>query len=44
MKSDAVKQGMQTAPQRSLFNALGLTQEELKLVSNAFDIYFLSLL
>ena len=29
MKSDAVKQGMQTAPQRSLFNALGLTQEEL---------------
>ena len=30
MKSDAVKQGMQTAPQRSLFNALGLTQEELK--------------
>lgn len=30
MKSDVVKQGMQTAPQRSLFNALGLTQEELK--------------
>ena len=30
MKSDAVKQGMQTAPQRSLFNALGLTEEELK--------------
>ena len=30
MKSDAVKQGMQTAPQRSLFNALGLTQEELE--------------
>ncbi|MCR5792452.1 MAG: dihydroxy-acid dehydratase [Lachnospiraceae bacterium] len=30
MKSDAVKKGMQTAPQRSLFNALGLTKEELE--------------
>ena len=30
MKSDAVKKGMQTAPQRSLFNALGLTAEELQ--------------
>lgn len=29
MKSDAVKKGMATAPQRSLFNALGLTEEEL---------------
>ena len=29
MKSDSVKLGMQTAPQRSLFNALGLTEEEL---------------
>ena len=29
MKSDAVKKGIQTAPQRSLFNALGLTEEEL---------------
>lgn len=29
MKSDVVKLGMQTAPQRSLFNALGLTEEEL---------------
>lgn len=29
MKSDVVKKGMQTAPQRSLFNALGLTEEEL---------------
>ena len=28
MKSDSVKKGMQTAPQRSLFNALGLTKEE----------------
>ena len=28
MKSDAVKKGMQTAPQRSLFNALGMTKEE----------------
>ena len=30
MKSDAVKKGMATAPQRSLFNALGLTEEELQ--------------
>ena len=29
MKSDAVKTGMQQAPHRSLFNALGLTEEEL---------------
>ncbi len=30
MKSDAVKSGMQQAPSRSLFNALGLTSEELQ--------------
>lgn len=30
MKSDVVTKGMQTAPQRSLFNALGLTEEELE--------------
>ena len=29
MKSDAVKKGMQQAPHRSLFNALGLTEEEM---------------
>ncbi len=29
MKSDAVTKGMQQAPHRSLFNALGLTREEL---------------
>ncbi len=29
MKSDAVKKGVQQAPHRSLFNALGLTKEEL---------------
>lgn len=29
MKSDAVTKGMQQAPHRSLFNALGLTEEEL---------------
>ena len=28
MKSDAVKKGLQQAPHRSLFNALGLTEEE----------------
>ena len=30
MKSDAVKKGVQQAPHRSLFNALGFTQEEMK--------------
>ena len=30
MKSDAVKKGIQQAPHRSLFNALGLTEEEMK--------------
>ena len=29
MKSDNVKKGMQQAPHRSLFNALGLTEEEI---------------
>ena len=29
MKSDAVKKGIQQAPHRSLFNALGMTEEEL---------------
>ena len=30
MKSDAVKTGVTQAPHRSLFNALGFTQEEMK--------------
>ncbi len=30
MKSDNVKKGMQQAPHRSLFNALGMTQEEME--------------
>lgn len=30
MKSDALKTGMQQAPHRSLFNALGMTEEEMK--------------
>ena len=30
MRSDAVKKGMQQAPHRSLFHALGLTEEEMK--------------
>ena len=30
MKSDAVRKGMQQAPHRSLFNALGMTEEEMK--------------
>ena len=29
MRSDTVKKGIQQAPHRSLFNALGLTEEEL---------------
>lgn len=29
MRSDTVKKGVQQAPHRSLFNALGMTQEEL---------------
>mgnify|MGYP000832610742 CR=1 FL=1 len=29
MRSDAVKTGTQQAPHRSLFNALGLTEEEM---------------
>ena len=36
MKSDAVKKGIQQAPHRSLFNALGLTKEEMVL---ALDLY-----
>ena len=30
MRSDNVKAGMQQAPHRSLFNALGFTEEEMK--------------
>ena len=30
MKSDAVKKGLQQAPHRSLFNALGFTEEEME--------------
>ncbi len=30
MKSDAVRKGIQQAPHRSLFNALGMTQEEMR--------------
>ncbi len=30
MKSDVITKGIQSAPQRSLFNALGLTEEELE--------------
>lgn len=30
MRSDTVKKGIQQAPHRSLFNALGLTEEELQ--------------
>ena len=30
MRSDAVKTGTQQAPHRSLFNALGMTKEEIE--------------
>lgn len=30
MRSDAVKKGMQQAPHRSLFHALGMTKEEME--------------
>ena len=30
MKSDSVKKGMQQAPHRSLFHALGMTEEEME--------------
>ena len=30
MRSDAVKTGSQQAPNRSLFNSLGLTKEEME--------------
>lgn len=30
MRSDAVTKGIQQAPHRSLFNALGLTKEEME--------------
>ena len=30
MRSDSVKTGSQQAPHRSLFNALGLTKEEMQ--------------
>ena len=30
MKSDSVKKGVQQAPHRSLFNALGFTKEEIE--------------
>ena len=32
MKSDNVRTGMQQAPHRSLFNALGFTEEEMKMM------------
>ena len=43
MRSDTVKKGVQQATHRSLFNALGMTQEERKtLLLNAADAAFLT--
>ena len=36
MKSDNVKAGMQQAPHRSLFNALGFTEEEITVCREIF--------
>ena len=33
MKSDSVKKGISTAPNRSLFKALGLTDEEMEQIA-----------
>ena len=42
MKSDAVRKGMQQAPHRSLFNALGMTEEEYFLwVENDFYLKYI---
>ena len=48
MRSDNVKAGMQQAPHRSLFNALGFTEEEMKkpmvgIVSSYNEINFSAL-
>mgnify|MGYP003301423687 CR=1 FL=1 len=37
MRSDNVKAGMQQAPHRSLFNALGFTEEEMKKAASELD-------
>ena len=37
MRSDAVRKGMQQAPHRSLFNALGMTEEEMNRLVKAMD-------
>ena len=36
MRSDTVKKGMQQAPHRSLFNALGLTEEEMEQTADRY--------
>ena len=41
MKSDSVKKGVQQAPHRSLFNALGFTKEEMdKPLVGLFDFLY----
>ena len=44
MRSDAVKKGMQTAPQRSLFNALGITEKELEKIYNYRNEFYKKLM
>ena len=38
MRSDAVKKGIAQAPQRSLMRALGLTEEEMKEISQIYIV------
>ena len=38
MKSDAVTKGIQQAPHRSLFNALGMTKEEKMCIRDSFSV------
>ena len=40
MRSDAVKTGTQQAPHRSLFNALGMTKDQLKSLAISFGSEF----
>ena len=38
MRSDTVKKGVQQAPHRSLFNALGMTEEELEQIKHSAKV------
>ena len=44
MRSDTVTKGMQQAPHRSLFNALGYTEEEVESWKNDWNPYIVEYL